>query len=216
MPKRKRFDEKSTKNRIRVQAHRLRKKIQLIHNTKVHQRIEAISEHQMGFANSLFMNENHNDSSKNTAEKSPEKDFNAAEFKTKLRLWATNYNISGEAINGLLAILIWAGFSFLPKDSRTLKKTPPKVPIDILTNGKLFYYGVGKCLENVSTAVHEHIDFITLNFNFDGFPISKSSSSQFWPILASIKGNYIYINHLYRNHVYISAIPRHTGMFSEL
>lgn len=191
MPKRKLFDEKAEKNRNRVNLCRLRKKIKSVHSSKVQQRINSINEQQIGVHG--HMNNHQSD----ITVKSPEKNscFDATEFKDRLRLWASNHNISAEAINGLLAILIWAGFSFLPKDSRTLKKTPPKVPIDILSNGKLFYFGINACLIKVLTTALEHLDtFITLNFNFDGFPISKSSASQFWPILASIKGIFMQEN----------------------
>lgn len=182
MPKRKLSDEAAEKNRNRVRECRLRKKIKVNYNEKVQERLKSISSQQIKSVN------NHHD--ENT-EKSPEKNcgFDAIGFQDRLRKWASNYNISGEALNGLLKILIWAGFTFLPKDSRTLKKTPPKVPIDILTNGKLFYYGISKCLVKVLATAQEYLDtIITLNFNFDGFPISNSSASQFWPILASIKG----------------------------
>lgn len=185
MPKRKYFDEQSEKNCIRVREHRERKKIISNYQKNVQQQIESISKQQISIHG--YTNKNHD------VIKSPEKDLSfATEFKDKLRLWASNHNISGEAINGLLVILIWAGFTFLPKDSRTLKKTPPKVPIDILSNGKLFYYGLGKCLVKVLASAYHHIDSITLNFNFDGFPVAKSSSSQFWPILAAIKGDFMY------------------------
>lgn len=186
MPKRKRFDEESEKNRNRVNLCRFRKKIKSHYHNTVQERINLISEQQAGI-HGFKKIDNHQD---DITEKLPEKDscFDATEFKDRLRLWASNHNVSGEAINGLLTILIWAGFSFLPKDCRTLKKNPPKVSIDILTNGKLFYYGLKKCLIHVLTTAHEHIDSITLNFNFDGLPISKSSASQFWPILASVKG----------------------------
>lgn len=182
MPKRKRFDEKSVRNRNSVRDHRLKKKIRSMYNEKVHQRIESITSAQQ----IRYINKHHDDN----PEKSHEENscFDATEFQDKLRLWASNHRLSGEAINGLLAILIWAGFTFLPKDSRTLRKTPTMVPIDILTNGKLFYFGIGKCLAKVLATAHEHLDTITLNFNFDGFPVAKSSASQFWPILASIKG----------------------------
>lgn len=186
MPKISFFDDKSENNRRRVREHRNRKKVKALHEEKIQKRIKLISEQQTRATNSPHENIAGNSTEKNSG-------FDASEFQDKLRFWASRHNLSGDAINGLLVILIWAGFSFLPKDSRTFKKTPFNVPIDILTNGKLFYNGIGKCLENILAKAHEHLGTsITLDFNFDGFPISNSSASQFWPILASIRGIFMH------------------------
>lgn len=179
-------DYKSEKNRGYVAKYRAKKKLKAVYEEKVQKRLKSLLEREP--ENCI---DSHHDVGTNVTMMSEQSCF-ATEFQHKLILWASNNRLSGDAINGLLIILIWAGFSFLPKDSRTLRKTPTVVPIEKLSNGKLFYHGIGKCIENTLAKAHEHISAmasITLNFNFDGCPISKSSASQFWPILASIKGN---------------------------
>lgn len=176
MAKIKLFDEKSVKNRNRVRKHRYNKYLKKVHNDKINERIEKLNFRKTNFDV---------DNPLEQREKSDSDDSN--EFKNKLRIWALNHRITRAALNELLMILISVGFSFLPKDSRTLMATPVTVPIEIMTNGRMWYNGIQKCLESVLSKVHREMK-ITLDFNVDGFPISKSSSKQFWPILASIQG----------------------------
>lgn len=176
------FDEKSVKNRERVRNCRHRKKLKTIHNHQVYERMKIITNNQ--FNCTEF--DNHDSNEKRSDGQTLDFD-ETAEIKDKLRIWIVNHRITQRAVNDLLLILICAGFSYLPKDCRTLLKTPTKVPIDILSNGKLFYQGVQKCLENALARIQRDT-IVTLDFNFDGFPISKSSANQFWPILASIRG----------------------------
>lgn len=176
------FDEKSVKNRNRVRLFRYNKKMKTIHNNQVHERMKILTDNQMNF-NSL----NDHDPNEKKFDRQMTDIDEATELKDKLRIWIVNHRITTRAVKDLLSILRCAGHSFLPKDCRTLMKTPTKVPIDILSNGKLFYYGIQKCLGNVLANIQQDI-IITLDFNFDGFPISKSSNNQFWPILASIRG----------------------------
>lgn len=111
-----------------------------------------------------------------------------SEFQSKLKCWATNHRISARAISELLKILIFAGFTFLPKDSRTFMKTPCNVQIQELSNGaRMWYNGIEKCLRNVLSNISRD-NSLTLNFSFDGIPVFKSSNLQFWPILMAIKG----------------------------
>ncbi|KYN50247.1 hypothetical protein ALC62_06180 [Cyphomyrmex costatus] len=78
----------------------------------------------------------------------------------------------------------------LPKDVRTLLKTPKKTTnIIALSGGSYYHFGLSNILEsllldykNISVKVSE----IYLLFNIDGLPLSKSSASScFWPILVS-------------------------------
>lgn len=171
-------DQKRIKNRLRVRQHRNNKKLKQMHNAQVK---EKIKEQFNDFETTQFVQGN------NSIEDSPDLNFQV-EFKDKLRMWVINHRITRIALNDLLLILISAGFGFLPKDSRTLMATPSAVPIDILTNGKMWYYGIKKCLEYVFSDICRSTT-ITLDFHFDGFPISKSSNKQFWPILSAIRGS---------------------------
>lgn len=115
-------------------------------------------------------------------------------FKDKLTQWAINHNIKKRAINDLLSILIIFGFTFLPKDSRTLMKTPKCVPIKVLTKGQLWYHGIKIHLEQVVHKICASINTIHLDFNFDGVELFDASNKCFWPMIASIRGIDIFIN----------------------
>lgn len=178
------FDEKSIKNRNRVQKHRYNKYLKKIHNHEIEKRIKKLN-----FIHHDVSMDNHStDSDPNNYDK-------PNEFKDKLRVWVLNHRITRTAVNDLLLILISAGFVFLPKDARTLMSTPVEVPIKMLTNGKMWYNGIQKSLENVLLKVQRSMK-ITLDFNIDGMPISNSSSEQFWPILSAIQDIRIICNQL--------------------
>lgn len=175
------FDEKSVKNRNRVRKHRQNKYMKKLHNDKINERIkknfQKISFDRTTDFEDLYSNKQYNSH-----------DYDEQnEFKDNLRIWALNHRITRKAVSDLLMILISAGFGFLPKDSRTLMSTPVNVPITNMTNGKMWYNGIHKCLEYVLKNVQCSMK-ITLDFNVDGMPISNSSSQQFWPILSAIRG----------------------------
>lgn len=173
------FQWKSKKNRDRVRKCRLLKKLRSVHVNQVRERI--YSQRDINIDQHLSSNCEENFCSID--------DGKVVGFEHKLRCWAINHRITGSAINDLLIILIYAGFTFLPKDSRTFMGTPSQVPIKVLTNGRMWYNGVKKCLEGVLARISRDV-CITLDFNFDGIPIFKSSNLQFWPILAAIRGTF--------------------------
>lgn len=114
-------------------------------------------------------------------------------FNTRLNLrkWAVDYNIPQHALNGLLSMLKQHKcFKSLPKDSRTLMQNITKNTSNFYTINPGLYYHFGvengiklniyRCLES---------DIIELVIGIDGLPLFKSSSDQFWPILAYIHSN---------------------------
>lgn len=175
----KNFDHKAVQNRARVQKHRNFRKLKNIHEKIVNDEIYSRRNDNV-FAE--FPPENE--------EEFPNVD-KGTEIKDRITHWAIHHRISKTALNDLLAIFIFAGFSFLPKDSRTLMRTPVNVPIDILSNGKMWYCSIQKCLQHVLTGIQRNVS-LTLDFNFDGLPIAKSSNKQFWPILSSVRGIYLF------------------------
>ena len=81
------------------------------------------------------------------------------------------------------------GITSIPSDSRTLFSTPKTVELLEVPPGKYWHFGLKRVLEMLLTNKYlENITEISLNFNIDGLPVSKSSKGQFWPILCSIKG----------------------------
>lgn len=173
-------------NRNRVRKHRQKKKLLNAYENDVHSKINEINRDQN---NSTSENQNNNNIFADNRDVRHK--FN---IENALQIWALKHRVTHMAMNDLLSILNSAGVSSqigkpLPKDSRTILKTPTHVDIQNLTDGKLWYYGVQKCIENIFKNINRDIN-ITLNFNFDGVPLYNSSKITFWPILSSIKGFY--------------------------
>ncbi|XP_022111442.1 uncharacterized protein LOC110990667 [Acanthaster planci] len=109
----------------------------------------------------------------------------------KLRKWATENNLTRACVNGLLVILRHEGLR-LPKDARTLLKTPRNVVVAEKCGGEYAYYGVERYITKTLVKQENFVEernLISLKINIDGIPLYKSSKDQFWPILASF-GNF--------------------------
>lgn len=89
--------------------------------------------------------------------------------------WALKYNITSISLNELLSIMNRGGAA-VPCDYRILLKCK--------TTWKILPFWVESWDCHFYKIVQENL---ILDFNIDGLPISKSSKSQFWPILWSIK-----------------------------
>lgn len=172
MPKIVNFSVKAQKTRERVQKCRNLKRKREKYEKEVEKSFKIYS------AQTLINNKNGPVCDKN------EKQF---DLRNELAIWGSKHRITKLALNDLLAILILAGFTFLPKDSRTLMKTPKTSDINLLSNGKMWYNGVDKCLQKVLSECNRNLN-IKLDFNVDGLPLFNSSKLQFWPILMSIRG----------------------------
>lgn len=110
-------------------------------------------------------------------------------LKYGLQNWASQFRISKRAIDNLLGLLNSTGLKSLPKNHRTLQKTPIHVPITDTAGGKMWFNGLSKCLRDTFLNLDRNIS-IGLNFNIDGLPLYNSSKVSFCPILASIHGIY--------------------------
>lgn len=119
------------------------------------------------------------------------------ELQFDLATWAVSYNCSRECINELLCLLRNSGLSELPKDSRTLLRTPRTVQTTTKCGGTFWYVGIENGINKAFSFLSLDTDAIKLVVNIDGLPLSKSSSSQLWPILGSINNS---------NHVFPIAI----------
>jgi hypothetical protein len=108
----------------------------------------------------------------------------------QLAEWAVQHSVSLLALSSLLSIL-QPYHENLPRDARTLLKTPKTYEIRNLVNNEGQYHhfgiqnGIMSCLKHMDDLVSE----ITLNlqFNIDGLPLFKSSCTEFWPILCMVK-----------------------------
>lgn len=184
-------DRKKILNRNRVKKHREKKKLLKEYENAVHLEMAKRICSQNG---STRENININMIDLEQRENFRENKF---DLENELQNWAIKHRITHMAVKDLLSVLNAAGVSSgickpLPKDSRTVLKTPKNVNIQTLSHGKMWYYGVQKCLETIFEKLNRDIS-ITLNFNFDGVPLYNSSRICFWPILAAIKGNLFFL-----------------------
>ncbi|XP_076242314.1 uncharacterized protein LOC143184162, partial [Calliopsis andreniformis] len=119
-------------------------------------------------------------------------DYNEPDSQTlrmDLSNWALENNITHKAINELLRIFLsYMPKCLLPKDARTLLKTPRTINCTKIQGGDYLHFGVGQILNSYvemyvqANVSREHID---LSFNIDGLPLSRASSNSFWPILVA-------------------------------
>lgn len=107
-----------------------------------------------------------------------------------LATWATEFRIPHTALNALSDIVnnFVSVEHKLPKDARTLMRTPCTVQVVEMDGGQFWYYGVGRCISDVAATVPSlgENEAIRLTFNMDGLPIYGSSKKSFWPILMRI------------------------------
>ncbi|XP_036142749.1 uncharacterized protein LOC105834125 isoform X1 [Monomorium pharaonis] len=118
-----------------------------------------------------------------------QKDFSLREF---LQTWSVENNITHVALTKLLKGLRVNGHTNLPSDARTLLETPTTTAITTINNSSstFFYHGLQKALKDHlrnNKPLNKSLDnLITINLSIDGLPLSKSSKSQFWPLLGQI------------------------------
>ena len=111
-------------------------------------------------------------------------------FKEKLSSWCTRNNCTRACTNELLTMLREEGIA-VPKDARTLLRTPRHVDTAEKCGGKYIYFGIANRIKELMT---DHAEAFTesqdlpLKINVDGVPLFKSSTTQFWPILCSFDG----------------------------
>ncbi|XP_065664427.1 uncharacterized protein LOC136086085 [Hydra vulgaris] len=109
----------------------------------------------------------------------------------ELGMWAASFSISMVAISSFLSILRISHLS-LPKDPRTLLKTPCASNVRVVEGGSYFHFGIVNSLQHLSHLIHffkiasSEVPVISLQINFDGLPLHKSTIQQFWPILAKV------------------------------
>lgn len=110
------------------------------------------------------------------------------ETKFFLRTWTNSWNINKGAVSELLKHLRGAGFPNLPADSRTLLHTPKVQSTISVLPGLYSHIGLKDALDSYMSSSQLQFTELSVDFNIDGVPISKSSSSAFWLMLAQIFG----------------------------
>lgn len=100
-----------------------------------------------------------------------------------LKIWTHEYNIQKNALSALLKKLKTSRYPNLPADSRTLLRTPTQRVQVSLPPGQYSHIGISKAITYYIKNVLHKPHTVTLDFNIDGVPISRSSSKCFWLIL---------------------------------
>lgn len=110
-----------------------------------------------------------------------------AELRGNFVKWALENNITHNALKGIINIINdYTGKPLLPKDPRTILKTPRDVHITEIGENQYYWHnGLQYCLENLLCNVSKSLT-VSLNINMDGLPIYKSARDELWPILFNI------------------------------
>ena len=141
-------------------------------------RIPEIDE-EIFFSDDSFQNSD--DGSSNSFESS-----NRINFRLFLCNWKNKYNVTNNAVNALLCYLVESKiYTDLPKDCRTLMSTPTTRNIVRVEPGNYVHIGLKLALDAI-LSTNESVTEIILDFNIDGVPISKSSTSSLWLILGKV------------------------------
>lgn len=118
-------------------------------------------------------------------------DTNVTNLNQDLKRWAIENKVPHNVFNNLLTILKNVNgveeLKNLPSDCRTILKVDKTSNIVSTSSGNYYHFGLseGICyiLRNDRTLIDQVICF---DLNIDGLPLTKSSGSQFWPLLGSI------------------------------
>lgn len=129
-----------------------------------------------------FSNEIHNKPSDNNI-CSNHQTLTSDNLSTFLKQWSIRNNISHRCLNEQLSYFKQF-FPTLPKDSRTLLGTPILSNIIDMSPGKYVHIGVKKGLVDYLSSLQDVPESISIDFNIDGVPISRSTTSSFWTIQA--------------------------------
>lgn len=109
------------------------------------------------------------------------------DLRKALAEWVVNSKTPAYHVDKLLSILrnIAPG---LPKCCKTLCKTPRIANIIEMDNGHYLHVGLENCLNRFLSNNNFNGDCITIDIGVDGVGVSKSSTSDIWPILVSVVG----------------------------
>ncbi|XP_076854932.1 uncharacterized protein LOC143509924 isoform X2 [Brachyhypopomus gauderio] len=123
------------------------------------------------------------------SETSEDEDSSPSDLRSSLSDWAVEFGVSLVALSALLSILR-VHHPFLPKDGRSLLKTRTQYVVENIAGGSFYYFGIlntlGKTFHEIASKVPDRHTF-KLQLNFDGLPLFKNSSVQFWPVLGKLQ-----------------------------
>ncbi|KAB0792677.1 hypothetical protein PPYR_14636 [Photinus pyralis] len=114
------------------------------------------------------------------------------DLNSQISEWVFKHNITLSALSDILKIFKNGGdYNNLPSDGRTLLKTPRCVLKELVNPGEYYHFGLLNCIERLLAKykLSHSLKLVEIYVNVDGLPISKSSSSQLYPILCSLVQN---------------------------
>lgn len=94
-------------------------------------------------------------------------------FQEKFASWATRSILKDEGLD-------------VPKDSRTLLKTPRQIQTEDKCGGQYVYFGIECSVVKIIAQKSKFLESsksVDLLVNIDGVPLFKSSNAEFWPII---------------------------------
>lgn len=98
--------------------------------------------------------------------------------------WALRHSIPHTVLNDLLMFLrTLPGLNNLPKDARTLLKTPTTTLIKSIHGGEYHHLGLNREIKSLLLSGIDIPLTLELTVGIDGLPLTTNPSSQLWPIL---------------------------------
>lgn len=158
-----------------------KKAIQIRKRVRLHRSVAAIMKNDEAFLSGIKLDRfsrQMNEQNKNTGRSLSE----------ALRTWATENYIRRRALTALLKILISFGMKHLPRDSRSLMRTPRIIEIEQRAGGKYWHNGIVNCLNQTFGRLSTNLR-IEINISIDGMQLFKSCPVVFWPIVFNIHGS---------------------------
>jgi len=139
---------------------------------------------------------------------------NTSNLRESLASWASKHNQSKYCIDELLNIL-GPHFNDLPKDSRTLLRTPKTIDVIEKCGGKYINFTLKQGIMNILSHKSQNFpdNILMLNFNIDGIPLFKSTGTQFWPILCSLENYTPFIVSIYYGNAKPNSIEEYLEDF---
>lgn len=99
-------------------------------------------------------------------------------LRDRLRDWSLNHNVKQDALKDLLRIINDRIPDVLPKDPRTLLKTPRHVQLQTIGDNQQYWHnGITTCIRNLFANVDKPMN-LSIIINIDGLPVYKSSPAQ--------------------------------------
>jgi len=153
-------------------------------------------------------------------------------LRDKIAKWSVKNNITHVALKELIPLINDISSSeMLPLDPRTVLSTPRKITKSRIGTGYYTHIGLkSQVSEKISKGVGRKVllpnlpwlsnieNLITISIGIDGLPLSRSSNSQFWPILGCVDqsiDNSVFIIGLYFGETKPDPLSQYLSKFVE-